>query len=158
MMVSMRIGTTTWRRAVAGAIPLAFAAALPLVQWCPLGARVTLRDCLLDDARPAPAAPAAPACASGHAGCGTPEAAGRGCPFQPTSSRTYCIGAPMGGPGLRPLAPDTRRPDLPLALPAMEPPAPEASHERGRIEAQADARPPTGDWARRPPVRGPPSI
>ena len=155
MTFRMRIGSTTWRRVMAGAIPVAFAAALPLVQWCPLGADVTLRDCLPGGAWAAQAAAAA-ACANEHAGCGAREAAGGGCPFQHTTPRTRCIGAPMGGPGLRPLAPDVHPPDLLLALPAMEPPEPCAPREIGWIGLEPEARPPTRAPATRPPVRGPP--
>jgi hypothetical protein len=156
MMVSMRIGSTTWRRAVSGAIPLAFAAALPLVQWCPLDAEVSLLDCLLNDARPAAAAASAPACASDRTGCAAHGTAASGCPFERTRDRALCMGAPMGGAGLRPLAPDLHSPDLAPALPAMEPPEPGAPRELGRIDVSAEARPPTRAWARRPPVRGPP--
>jgi len=163
LMASMRIGSTIGRRLALAAVPLAFAAALPLVQWCPLGAEMTLRDCLPDDrsAAAAPAMPACPAehamptCAGEHAGCSAREADGGGCPFQHTAP-TRCIGAPLGGRGLRPLSPRLHPPALQSALDAAAPPVVEAPRDPAPTLAQADARPPTRSWARRPPVRGPP--
>ena len=55
MLTRMRFGTMR-RRLAATAVPLAFAAALPLVQWCPLGTAITLRDCLPGDVSQATAA------------------------------------------------------------------------------------------------------
>jgi len=152
----MRIGSTIGRRIASFAVPLAFAAALPLVQWCPLGADVTLRDCLPGQRSPAAAtAPTMPMCALEHGGCRAHDAAGGGCPFQ-HSAPTRCIGAPLGGRGLRPLSPRLHPPALELALVDSVSPVVEAPCELGRALVQADARPPTRAWARRPPVRGPP--
>jgi hypothetical protein len=159
MMTLMRIGSTMWRRLAVGTIPAAFFAALPIVQWCPLSAEVTLRDCLAGGAWPtAAAAPSTPVCPGGHGDCAAREAAGS-CPFAHDVPRALCIGGAMGGPGLRPLSPELHGPELQPALPATEPRdiglwGPR--REPRRAVVQADARPPTRSWARRPPVRGPP--
>ena len=63
----------------------------------------------------------------------------------------------MGGAGVRPHAPELKAPGLQPALPASEPPALEPARETQGVQVQAEARPPTRSWARRPPVRGPPS-
>ena len=151
------------RRLAFAAVPLAFAASLPLVQWSPLGADVTLRDCL-PGARSSAAATAMAACsgehamatcAGEHAGSSTRAAAGGDCPFQHRAP-TRCIGAPLGGLGLRPLSPRLHPPALQLALIEPAPPVVEAPRDPAPTPAQADARPPTRSWASRPPVRGPP--
>ena len=148
MLKLMRIGTLR-RRLAAAVVPFAFTAALPLVQWCPLGAAITLRDCLPGDVSQATAA----------AACGArcPLRAGpiERCPLQ-RSTPTRCIGAPMGGPGLRPHSPELQ-PPVPLpALADASVPVVEAPRELGRVASVAQARPPTRPRAQRPPVRGPP--
>ena len=152
----MHIGSTVWRRLAIGVVPAAFFAALPVVQWCPLGADVTLRDCLPGGVWPAAtAAPSTPVCPEERGDCAAREAAG-GCPFAHPAPRTRCIGGAMGGPGLRPLSPELHAPALQPALPATEPPDLGVWREARRTMVQAEARPPTRSWARRPPVRGPP--
>jgi hypothetical protein len=148
MMIRMRIGPA--RRLASALVPLAFAASLPLVQWCPLGSAITLRDCLPGAAWPASAAPPQPnACPASAATCGH-------CPLQHSMPPARCIGAPMGGVGLRPLSPELHPPALQMALADAVPPVVKAPRELGRIVERADARPPTRSWAQRPPVRGPP--
>ena len=150
MMGFMRIGSMMGRRLASAVLPLAFLAALPLVQWCPLGTSVTLRDCLPGDAWPGSAAAApAPACGARDASCVH-------CPFQRPTPPTRCIGAPMGGPGLRPHPPGIDPPALGIAVDDAAAPAVEAPRELGCVVRTADARPPTRSPARRPPVRGPP--
>ena len=156
MMMTMRIGSTMGRRLASAVLPLAVVAALPLVQWCPLRAAVTLRDCLPGSEWPASAAPAPPACAGVPTACGAHDAACGHCPFQRSTPPTRCIGAPMGGPGLRPHTPEIHPPALEVALVDAATPIVEAPREAGPAASQADARPPTRSRARRPPVRGPP--
>ena len=155
MMPVMRIGSTMGRRFTSAAVPLAFAAALPLVQWCPLGAAVTLRDCLPGDARPVSSpAPARTACGRASMACPAPATCAH-CPLQ-RSMPTRCIGAPMGGLGLRPLSPELHPPVVVVALEDVVAPVLEAPRALGHAVERSDARPPTRYWARRPPVRGPP--
>jgi hypothetical protein len=154
MLTGMRFGTMR-RRLAAAAVPLAFAAALPLVQWCPLGTAVTLRDCLPGAVLPAAAAHAPTACPE-QGGCPLRAQACGHFPLQRSTPPTRCIGAPMGGPGLRPHSPHLRPPALLPALATTSLPVVEAPREIGCIASAAEARPPTRSWARRPPVRGPP--
>jgi hypothetical protein len=151
MLKLMRIGTLR-RRLAAAVVPFAFTAALPLVQWCPLGAAITLRDCLPGDVSPATAAAA---CGAAHADCPMRAGAYGHCPLQ-RSAPTRCISAPMGGPGLRPHSPELPPPAVMPALADAAQPVVESPRELGRIASVAKARPPTRSWARRPPVRGPP--
>jgi len=139
-----------------GVIPVAFAAALPLVQWCALCAPAATREC------PAGAAAAptstSPVCASGHDGCPEHGNEEGQCPFERPSGRTFCVGAAMGGPGVRPHAPELSAPVLEIAFLAAEPPSLfVVVRESWPIGRQAEARPPTRSRARRPPVRGPPA-
>jgi hypothetical protein len=158
IITHMSIGRVMRRRLAAVTVPLAFVAALPLVQWCPLGSEATLLDCLAVGAAPVPdAAPQAPAaCAGGHGGCGAAAATCDPCPSRRSKAPARCIGAPLGGPGLRPLSPALRPPAVQVALVDAPPPVVEAPGELGLRLARAGARPPTRSWARRPPVRGPP--
>ena len=156
MISVMRIGSTLGRRFASAVVPLAFAAALPLVQWCPLAPAVTLRDCLPGVAWPvSSAAPVPTACGGGSVACPAGAATCAHCPLQ-RSSPTRCIGAPMGGLGLRPLSPELHPPVVAVALEDVLAPVLEAPRALGHAVEQADARPPTPPWARRPPVRGPP--
>ena len=158
MMTDMRIGSRLGRRFAFAAIPLAFAAALPLVQWCPLGASITLRDCLPGSEWPVSAAAATAPCerAGAPMACGAHDAACGHCPLQRSTPPTRCIGAPMGGPGLRPHSPEIHPPAFEAALADAGTPVVEAPREAGPVASQADARPPTRCHWRRPPVRGPP--
>ena len=157
MMERMRIGSKIGRRLASAAIPLAFAAALPLVQWCPLGAAITFRDCLPGDGWPAAAAPASATATCGESSsCPAHDVACRDCPLQRSSPPTRCIGGPMGGIGLRPHAPQLLPPSLEIALNDAVAPEVEAPQDLGRLVTETDARPPTRSWARHAPVRGPP--
>ena len=154
MITFMRMG----RRLSSALLPLAFVAALPLVQWCPLGAAITLRDCLPGDARQnrAATAPASAACAGEPMACGARAATCAHCPLQGSTPPARCIGAPIGGPGLRPHSPELQPPTVLAALADAAPPVVEAPREQGRVASVAQARPPTRPRAQRPPVRGPP--
>ena len=142
-----------WQRLASGVIPVAFLAALPLVQWCSLASDPAAVRCLLVGEAPvaAPAA-SAPACANG---CGAHEGAERQCPLQQASRRAFCIGAAMGGPGMRPLAPVLIAP--PGALPAERPTLDDAARAPGRVAWETEARPPSSAHVRRPPARAPPA-
>jgi len=153
--MSMRIGIgMTWRRLGTSVIPVAFVAALPLVQWCAVCADAAARACSADGAA---AHAAAAACAGDAAGCGGHGTQEGQCPFESGSPRPFCVGAAMGGPGVRPHGPELPAPALqPMPL-AAEPLALDPPRERPRADARAEARPPTAAWARVAPVRGPPS-
>jgi hypothetical protein len=158
MMSSMRIGSMIWRRLAAGAVPAAFAATLPLVQWCPLPSGVSLLTCLQGGvwAGSGETARAQPACTGDHGGCAGHDPAQAGCPFERSESRTLCIGDPMGGPGVRPHSIQVHTPEPHVPLATVEPLPAEPPGERWPVGASMEARPPTRDVARRPPVRGPP--
>jgi len=151
----MRSGSARWRRLGSSVIPVAFAAALPLVQWCTLCADETQAACPVEHAAAA-AASGVPACTRDVPACERGVEEGQ-CPFAGTTHRQFCVGGPMGGAGVRPHAPELKAPGLQPALPASEPPALEPARETQRVQVQAEARPPTRSRARRPPVRGPPS-
>ena len=69
--------------------------------------------------------------------------------------RAYCLGDPVGGPGLRNRVARVA-PPMPLALlvavVALQPPANESHWPR----PESNARPPTRSWAALPPIRAPP--
>jgi hypothetical protein len=151
MLLVMRIGSAIRRRLGASIIPVALLAALPLVQWCALGVDDASRPCA------AAAHPAAAACAGAMPGCAHGVQEGE-CPFAPASKRTVCVGQAMGGPGVRPLAPELPAP--PPQVFAIVPVVPVVADPAGafaRNAARPEPRPPTHSAARRPPARAPPA-
>jgi len=137
-------------------IPVAFAAALPLVQWCTLCIEAGAGE--RQDATAAAAAldRALVACAGGREDCAEHGAREGQCPFERPAGRTFCVGPAMGGPGVRPHASAAPAPSLETAFLVPEQPAPEPESEPWLPDRLAEARPPTRSWAQRPPVRGPP--
>jgi hypothetical protein len=153
MSIMVAIGSSSWRRLGSGVIPVAFAAALPLVQWCWICSPLSARAC---PGVPTAPASAPPACASGHEACAEHGAKEGQCPFERRSGRTFCVGAAMGGLGVRPHAPVLPAPALESVFLVPEPPTLDTAREPARLGREAEARPPTPGWVRRPPVRGPP--
>src|SRR5262245_49776087 len=145
----MSVRSATWHRLASGLIPVAFVAALPLIQWCsPSDDPADILCLVADGVTAASPSHAERACPAGCDERGSAEAA---CPFSRPTERAFCVGAAMGGPGVRPLAPPLSAPSPLLALLA-EPPVPVASLlEAGRIEPASEARPPTSAHHRTPP-------
>ena len=152
MLLSMRIRSAMWNRLASAVIPVAFIAALPLVQWCSLCVDPGPGRCPMSggDAAAAPER-SEPACTNG---CEHGIAEGE-CPFAHATHRTFCVGAAMGGPGVRPLAPGLPVPlaALPVAAPSIE----DAAREPRWVAPDIEPPPPTSAHGLRPPARAPPS-
>jgi hypothetical protein len=149
----MSLRSVAWRRLAGGMIPVAFLAALPLVQWCSLGSDPADVRCLLTgDASAATPVHPEPACASGCVARGVTEGQ---CPLEPSSHRAFCIGAASGGPGVRPLAPVLVAPFA--ALPVEQPAVEDATLKSGCVAWDRAERPPSPAHVRRPPARAPPA-
>ena len=169
----MRPGSRLRRLFVLGALPMALWAALPAVQWCPLDWQEACIAALLQ----CPSSEAQAACEAGGACplikadppstagdiCGSPEA----CPMARAESsprperdpakRTYCVGAPNGGAGLRAHGAEFR----PIVdLVAIVPGAAFAQRAVALAEVvpQRTSRAPPGPWLTQPPARAPPSL
>jgi len=150
----MRIGSAIWRRLGSSVIPVAFIAALPLVQWCSLRVDMDPRQCPMAGKA---ASSTSTACAGSMPACAAHGTQEGQCPFEPSSGRTFCVGQAIGGPGVRPHAPVLGAPAVQPALVPIAPMAPEPALAAERVEAQPEARPPTESAARGPEVRAPPA-
>src|SRR5262245_66054469 len=109
----MRIGSAMWHRLASSVIPVAVVAALPLVQWCSVCAGESSAACPVERAAVTASMPSseAAACANGAPAC-EHGALGGQCPFAGAPHRLFCVGEPMGGPGVRPHAPELATPAL----------------------------------------------
>src|SRR5262249_39893451 len=161
----MRTRSVVRRGLASGVVPLALLAALPLVQWCSICSDPLSLECLFRGpvegagAMPACAAEPAPcaaeqtagatersacpaegaACAAERHACPGRAASGGACPDEHRGRGTFCVGAPLGGVGVRPLAPALTAPAGQPA-PVADAPSAQPPRETGAADPRVEAR------------------